>query len=522
MNMELREASTGQASPDGQEMQPMIGQSDVMPPRPSDNRSAASTLKLVSTLCEALHLEGVTYCHWKSNDALSRSRTGENDLDLLILKEHAARFIQVLCSLGFKQTLSPPDQAMPGVLDFYGYDEESERIVHVHAHFRLVVGDDRAKNYRLPIEPAYLSQTSQDICFPTPRPELEFVVFVIRMMLKHCSWDAILAGKGRLKPAVHAEFAYLRARVDPAAVNDALKNNLPRLTESLMAKCLQSLEPGASLWYRIRTARQLQQVLDADTRRSYPANVAVKTWNGLARICRRRLKRRKARRRLATGGAIIAVVGGDGAGKSTTVQSVDQWLASVLATQRCHLGKPRKSLANGLLARLLKIQRWCGYRPRLRADAEGPADFPGYLVLLREVFRARDRYRVYVKARRFANRGGIVVCDRFPTPQINRMDHSRIRALTQNQPVGRLVNWLRRIEESYYQAIGLPEILIILKLDPEIAVQRRTDEDSDFVRRRSTEIWQLDQSQLDAHFVDASQEKQQMLAGIRQLIWSKI
>ena len=81
---------------------------------------------------------------------------------------------------------------MPGVLDFFGYDQETGRIVHVHAHFRLVIGDDRAKNYRLGIERAYLAQTTQRLGFPIPRPEIEFVVFVIRMMLKHCSWDAIL------------------------------------------------------------------------------------------------------------------------------------------------------------------------------------------------------------------------------------------------------------------------------------------------------------------------------------------
>ena len=41
-------------------------------------------LELVRFLCQALLLNGVSYCHWKSNDALDRSASGENDLDLLV------------------------------------------------------------------------------------------------------------------------------------------------------------------------------------------------------------------------------------------------------------------------------------------------------------------------------------------------------------------------------------------------------------------------------------------------------
>ena len=102
------------------------------------------------------------------------------------------------------------------------------------------------------------------------------------------------------------------------------------------------------------------------------------------------------------------------------------------------------------------------------------------------------------------------------------MDYARIGVLTKTHRNGRLVKWLRRLEKAYYDAIRPPEVLLILRLDPEIAVRRRTDEDAVFVRRRSSEIWLLDDSQLDAHIVDASQDLQKVLADIRQLIWSTI
>ncbi len=270
----------------------MIGQPDVLKPRSSGSCQEASTLKLISALCNALKLERVTYCHWKSNDALDRSATGDNDLDLLILNEHVPRFAQVLCSLDFKQALAPRDQSMPGVVDYYGYDKDTGRIVHVHAHFRLVVGDDRAKNYRLPIEKAYLAKTSEELGFQIPQAEFEFVLFVIRMMLKHCSWDAVLAGKGRLKAAVRSEFAFHRTRVDMSLVNDLLTRHMPLVDASLFTRCVQSLEPDASLWSRVSAAWGLQKALAADTRRPYLANVVLKAWRGFSRMLRRRLGRR--------------------------------------------------------------------------------------------------------------------------------------------------------------------------------------------------------------------------------------
>ncbi len=94
-------------------------------------------LSLVRTLCEALQDGEVDYCHWKSTAALDRSAKGENDLDLLIRRSHARRFTEILYRLQFKEARSPAGEQLPGVLDYYGYDPEADRIVHVHAHYQL-------------------------------------------------------------------------------------------------------------------------------------------------------------------------------------------------------------------------------------------------------------------------------------------------------------------------------------------------------------------------------------------------
>ena len=500
----------------------MISQTEAVELRSNEARSKGSALKLIAALLEALQLEDVTYCHWKSNDVLHRSATGENDLDLLVLNDHAARFVQVLCQLNFKQAQVPDDQSMPGVLDYYGYDDDTGRVVHVHAHFRLVIGDDRAKNYHLPVERAYLAERSESLGFAIPNPNFEFVVFVIRMKLKHCCWDAVLAGKGRLSALVRSEFEYLRARVDSSHVNEVLSRQLPFIDAAMFSRCVRSLEPGASLWSRMSTARQLQKALDAQTHQSYFANVGTKAWRRIGRMVRRRTQSSVTRRRLSSGGAIIAIVGGDGAGKSTAVNSVESWLGDVLATQKCHLGRPRKSWTTNSVRAILKIGKLCGFRVQLGTTDNKPANLLGHVKMFREVCRARDRYRTFVKARRFANRGGIVICDRFPLSQIKLMDNARIGVMANTCRAGQWSEWLRRMERAYYDAMLPPELLLLLRLDPEIAVRRKTDEGAAYVHTRSSEIWRLEDSPLNARVVDASQDKEEVLAEIRRLIWMTI
>jgi thymidylate kinase len=85
-----------------------------------------------------------------------------------------------------------------------------------------------------------------------------------------------------------------------------------------------------------------------------------------------------------------------------------------------------------------------------------------------------------------------------------------------------LTRLLVKLEESYYDRIALPELLIVFRVDPEIAVQRKTDEDATSVRERSTEIWELNWEHTDAHIIDASKSKRDVLAELKALVWSEL
>ena len=498
-----------------------------------------AVLPIVKKLCDALRIENIDYCHWKSNNMLARSANGDNDLDLLINRADETRFAEILFRLGFKQVTAPGEKQMPGVLDFFGFDHDAEKWVHVHAHYQLIMGHDMTKNFRLAVERPYLESAVQGELFRVPTVEFELVILVIRMVLKHSTWDAILGREGKLSSSERKELIYLQERSDSQYVNEILRKHLPYIDVDFFKECLEALKPGASLWKRVKTGQELQIRLRSNAVYSIPVDTVLKLWRRAALIVQRRLFKPSTKYQLAIGGAVIALLGGDGAGKTTAVGALSAWLSKNFKITKIHMGKPAWSPITVTIRSILKIGQVLGLYPLETTFDETIRQksrvSPGYPYLIREVCRARDRYWTYVKDRRLAAQGSLVILDRFPLPQIQIMDGAQaeqfVRQLQEgpraNQPLSpRLNHWfaryLIRLEESYYKQILLPELLMVLRLDPEVAVQRKTDEDPQSVRTRSTEIWKLSWENTDVHVIDASKSKTEVASEIKTLIWSQL
>jgi len=97
-----------------------------------------------------------------------------------------------------------------------------------------------------------------------------------------------------------------------------------------------------------------------------------------------------------------------------------------------------------------------------------------------------------------------------------------IERMTGSVPNNRLIQFLNLLEQRYYRKMILPDLLIVLCTDPEIAVRRKTDEAEASVRARSTEIWEIDWSKTPAHVINASHSKDEVLSEVRGIIWSRL
>lgn len=491
-------------------------------------------LGLIATLCRSLEVEGVRYCHWKSNEAIAKSASGENDLDLLVSRSDAERFEGILRRLGFKDTRQPRWKQLPGVYHSYGVDPETGALVHIHAHYQLVIGDDMTKNIHLPVEAAYLASSRPDRTFMLPSPPFELAVFLIRMTVKHCTWDAFVTFQGALSGSERREFNDLLGRVDLAEVWAIAAAHFPFISLDLWERCLRAVKPGSSRWFRIRTAIRLQGTLSGWSRRPPALDTWMRMWRRVRTVVRRKILRRgPITNKLASGGALIAVVGGDGAGKSTAVESLSRWLSSEhIDVRTMHMGKPRWSPLTAVVKSLLKTVAATKrtstssakvLRSSLSAADEGRMTLRNRARLAWEVLTARDRYRTYRRARRLASNGAIVLCDRYPLPEISLMDGAVTARMKDPARWGRWARSLATIERRYYDRISRPDILLVLRLDPDLAVERKRGvEPESSVRPRSEEIWRMDWRGTPATVIDAASPKDRVLSEIRTAIWSRL
>jgi thymidylate kinase len=501
----------------------------------------AGTLELVRTVFTALNDGGVRYCHWKSTTGLPLALAGGTDLDLLVDRAHAAPFTAVVRGAGFKPFISHPSRRFVGVEDWLGHDPGSGRLVHLHVYYRLVLGEDHVKNHVLPIEDAVLDGALIRHGVKVPAPAAELAILIVRALLKYRRTDAAkdalrLGRRGGLPPSLRGEAADLARRVATEELAATAGRLLPSVAPEVFTEFLQVLESdprdaGALLRLRGAVRRGLRQFERLPRGAATAMSLAARLERapGLRRILRPRSKADLRRKSSATGGLTVAIVGADGAGKSTVIDEVVRWLGWRLNLRVAYLGTARPSPPTAAAQALSRVGRRIANRwQRSHAPGGGPVQRVSDLfTATRYLAEARERADRAREGRRLAANGTLVLFDRFPLDwvrlQARPVDGPRIAELGTAAERG-LLAALRRREEAIYAGIGPPDLVILLAVEPDVALARKPSARPGTIEDKARAVLEAARQATGGGVVvvDASRPLDEVVRAVEDEIWRRL
>jgi thymidylate kinase len=144
----------------------------------------------------------------------------------------------------------------------------------------------------------------------------------------------------------------------------------------------------------------------------------------------------------------------------------------------------------------------------------------------------RDRSRRYARAAREARNGRVVLFDRFPLERLStRPDHRlfdgpQIRSVL-TPPLARLPEALAGIEGRMYRRFRLPDRLVMLEVDPDVAIARKPDHLTEVLLAKCAAFADLAAvaerlPDVEVSHIDANQDPEAVLAEIKRAVWDVI
>lgn len=317
-------------------------------------------------------------------------------------------------------------------------------------------------------------------------PHVELVALLVRATMKVRARDSLLELLGRryFQGGLQREFRWLQQRVEPARLRElgALLVGAP--AAQFLSEILVHGQPTVR---QLRAfGRRIHPPLDehrlfshGDAVRQMATRELGVVWWKLRNWYLRAPT--KSTRTLPHGGLTIALLGADGAGKSTLTTALANWLSPEIAVVTTYggSGKGSATLLRGLL------QAVSGVRRRLLRS--NPAALPTPLVppsgkrpsLARLVWilaLARERRFRAREARRARGLGMVVVSDRLPQSQFPGWNDGP-RLVPWLHTGSWLVRAVARREHAVFELAELtpPDLVLKLHISPEVASRRKPE-----------------------------------------------
>lgn len=442
-------------------------------------------LSSIETFIKSLDEHNINYCHWKSNEHLTEALLGDTDLDMLFDPAQRSQLESVFNECGLKRFRATPSMQYNAIEDYIGFDQQTAKIWHVHTHFRMTLGEKHLKGYTITPWGSILlkNRIRGEYGVWTSNPVDELVVLLCRIALK-LRWRDVFHKLGNDD---QIEIAWLREKVDKDKLGVAAGYFVGKKSCKIILKLFESDIKKKSQFIRLQ--KTLRNELKCFTYYSTLSSWFTRTKREFFWLyggVKRRLgwSNYFANRRVSpSGGLVVAFLGCDGAGKSTTLSYIKKEFNKKIDIASIYLGsgdgsssllrKPMKLVARKVGGKGVghSVEKEYAEKQKvsLKARVYSIAKIMWAVTLAKEKIK---KQRQMVKAR---NNGLLVLTDRYP--QSNMPGASDGPLLSRYQGghglLKRISNWEQKIYESF--SVNPPDLTVKLIVPTDVAIARKPE-----------------------------------------------
>lgn len=380
---------------------------------------------------------GMDYRIWKGLHKVNSACRGESDLDVYIPAIYKKQAEEILSKKGWKRFFAPVE--FDGISHWFFYEHNSGKFYHFHIYYLLRTGPTYSKHFLIKgfdklstryevINEMRIFDTSTNLKIHKTRLRLKKHSFLGRLFIKR------EVTKHRREEAFILNFLSEDKKVDNSPLDYGVYQKLDNFT--------------------------------------VVKNIFIRFRSKVLR------KRKKLPR-----GICIAMIGTDGAGKSTLAKESVSILSNHLDTYHASFGRPSFSILTApLWAARMIIQT---VKPiTIEVQESAVAGKTSLLKAIYHIFVALERLYVCRKIASRVSKGWCVIVDRCPSMQIGQMDAPKICGKRG------IINLLSKLEFHIYSRMTVFDLAIKFEVELPIVMERnrkrvKTGKESDFeVTRR--------------------------------------